>query len=504
MTAEYGCRWVPWLVLALLLGCSLLSPTKTMVNFREFSMNADAATLEDPRTTAKAATDVSPPSRDDNPSESAGVVEDPSHRAIGAEAEASSDAAPLAAGPMNERNVPGTTLPDATAEPPLPVASSERDDDAVPEHAYSTAAANYTWTNTASWSPPTGMDSLTPRDVRGRFVRENVLWLGDSTGRQDYHTMHTLMNDPSVPADEPLVLLGNGRRYGSLLDTGINKGKKGNPVEAYSLHCPARCLPSPDSKEHLHLPLKVVDLGQVAGTDANCNTIEPSDRGNQTASPFAMSEDPTVAGKFDYATSKTFKETQSYIINHGEFMKREYSVLVMSVGVWDIANPKSLSVTLAEMSELLELLHDLSGPSLLVIWKVHGHTDKMFGRRLEPNRLRRSEGYQETARRWFDEHRPAHMDLEDFGMAVGPRSSGRRRIQGDLDPHWRTPARLLSIEMVSNILHRHQIRACASCPQPGNASIWSEGLEQRANHGNITVCRELSFEKPKKTKPYLN
>lgn len=48
---------------------------------------------------------------------------------------------------------------------------------------------NYTWIGN-HWFPPSGVEQLPPQRLQQIFVKENTVWWGDSTARQDYHTMH--------------------------------------------------------------------------------------------------------------------------------------------------------------------------------------------------------------------------------------------------------------------------------------------------------------------------
>ena len=54
------------------------------------------------------------------------------------------------------------------------------------------------------------------------------------------------------------------------------------------------------------------------------------------------------------------------------------------------------------------------------------------------------------------------MDLADFEWAMQNRSYGENRIEGDTRAHWGLEARLLSIELISDILRRKQERERAT------------------------------------------
>ena len=103
--------------------------------------------------------------------------------------------------------------------------------------------------------------------------------------------------------------------------------------------------------------------------------------------------------------------------------------------------------------ELMDFLWELSGPSMFVIWKTHGpkNNQTILQEQTEQKLVNRT-------RDWFAEKQPKYMDLADFNLAIRERSYGTNRIEGDLPPHWGFEARLLSIELISDILRRKQER----------------------------------------------
>ena len=163
-----------------------------------------------------------------------------------------------------------------------------------------------------------------------------------------------------------------------------------------------------------------------------------------------------ATGKFDAMITNCFSSTLSRLKEHKELLEREYSVVILAQGTWEI-NIKSKmkckirNVTAATMVvEVLESLRALSGPSLFVIWKTHGPDFQ------HPNTPILGDEVIAAVRNWFVEEQPSYMDLSDFRWAVRDRSYGALRIEGDGDSHWGLNARLLSIEMISRIVDSKQ------------------------------------------------
>jgi hypothetical protein len=95
---------------------------------------------------------------------------------------------------------------------------------------------NYTWQgNTSVWIPPEGVPYLYPSDIRRIFQSENTLWIGDSTARQDYQTMFSLMNGNGKNiTDDNRDVLGLDRDA-AFLNKNINKGK--GAIGKIASHC---------------------------------------------------------------------------------------------------------------------------------------------------------------------------------------------------------------------------------------------------------------------------
>ena len=106
------------------------------------------------------------------------------------------------------------------------------------------------------------------------------------------------------------------------------------------------------------------------------------------------------------------------------------------------------------MNELLDALEELlSGPSLYIIWKTNGPSQKESS-----DRGNRTIALIQIAQDWFASHKPLYMGLADFGTAIiqGERSFYTDRISGDLKAHWGVEARRLGIQMAGHLVQTKQ------------------------------------------------
>ena len=186
----------------------------------------------------------------------------------------------------------------------------------------------------------------------------------------------------------------------------------------------------------------LVDSGQVFGS--NC-----------TASP-------NVRGKFDlFNDVPCLRGISPLLFNLTRTLEEGYSVLILSLGIWEIVRPRDCrSSNTSEtpeklLIELLDSLNEISNPSLFITWKTHGSTAH------EQSNLdmrQKTMSLIQTAERWFASTAPQHMGLANFGAAVSPRSHGLNRIVGDLKPHWGYEARLLSMQLIGYLVLQNQAK----------------------------------------------
>eukprot|EP00533_Pseudo-nitzschia_delicatissima_P008379 CAMPEP_0116081218 /NCGR_PEP_ID=MMETSP0327-20121206/2084_1 /TAXON_ID=44447 /ORGANISM="Pseudo-nitzschia delicatissima, Strain B596" /LENGTH=357 /DNA_ID=CAMNT_0003571947 /DNA_START=175 /DNA_END=1248 /DNA_ORIENTATION=- len=307
--------------------------------------------------------------------------------------------------------------------------------------------ADYTWENSTSsrWIPPQNTPHLTRRDMLQILSKENTLWIGDSTGRQDYHTLQALLWQPE-PYESDYFNLGSldfvdasPGNHTLLLEKDKNINK--NPTyDRRNLWCKARGIFT-DYRNYL------MNVGLVA--EQRYQEYCMSYPTNKTKAKRLPS-----TGKHDYAIAKTecWNTSQLNMARHKGLLKR-YSVLVISNGVF-YTIPRTPCTKNADMTakeqtyRILDYLRDeLASPSRTVIWKLFG-PGKDTIRSLEQELA-------EAARSWFQENpNVIGMELADFRYAIRERSYGEFRIGGDSDRHWGLHARLLSLDLVARIIAR--------------------------------------------------
>mmetsp|Transcript_16641 Transcript_16641/g.18337 ORF Transcript_16641/g.18337 Transcript_16641/m.18337 type:complete len:397 (+) Transcript_16641:42-1232(+) len=297
---------------------------------------------------------------------------------------------------------------------------------------YAPGDTNYTWLGN-TWIPPPNVRRFRASEITELFRSENTLYIGDSTGRQDYQTWYNIMN--AMHSDNILV---------RELEQNLNKNKQipwHSSANFDNKHCPGRSLP-PSGR----ILLDLLDMAQVKGTDADCHL--PS---TNSSSSF---------GKFDHGRVRYFHGLITrFEKGFGEAVQRDYSVLILTMGIWEIVDGLSSlhvpnSNATHKMVEVLDRLHRISGPSLFVIWKTNGPSTGEYG-----DGAVRTHSYITTARQWFEKQQPTYMDILDFGGEVlyGGRSLDNR-IKGDTHAHYGLEARTLSLQMATDIVNRKSQR----------------------------------------------
>ena len=344
----------------------------------------------------------------------------------------------------------------STSNSSIGISSSGANNNTEP-HAYELQSTinNYTWeTNTSRrWIPPKDVPVLLPIEIRQIFLSENTAWIGDSTARQDYQTMyHVIYTSSEHETNKTLDMqTQNLNKY-------INRGKRAVPKVFY---CAAR-------QEHEGEGDGWNELAQVKGADTNCSGLVPEN--NQTWAYFALDDGK---GKFDYLRRDCTKDILDWVTKRQDFLRQHYSVLVVANGIWEVVRPndckKKIEVpvdgtntTVSQvipssqvLKDLLNALSELSGPSFFVVFKLFGPS--LDQRNKENNTIYKD--LTSAARDWFTENSPPYMDIVDFDKAIKGRTFGENRISGDLKAHWGLEARLLSIQMIADVVERKQIRA---------------------------------------------
>jgi hypothetical protein len=292
---------------------------------------------------------------------------------------------------------------------------TKNDDDSIE------ATTQYQWIGN-QWFPPPRIPRYTPQVIQDLLQGESVLFIGDSTARQDYATMFNLMNAASHEDDSSITVQN--------LNQGINVNKR---------HTTENCtLRTPEFEDMLSV----------------CRQVPPSSR-----PPSISSMDiSTHGGAFDLSTNpqpcNCFGNIPTFMTIFRDIIVQQYSILIFSLGIWESVKVDACPDSgIPALVQALEFLKEFTQEQndILVVWKTHG------GGELETHEERQftSDIHRHT-QRWFQEYdqqqkqqqRRNMMVLVDFGSAVRPRTYGDDRIGGDSHNHFGVDARLLSLQMM--------------------------------------------------------
>jgi len=284
------------------------------------------------------------------------------------------------------------------------------------------------------WIAPQGRPYLTSRDIVTIFQQENTLWIGDSTGRQDYQTMYSLL-DPQFVQQQPqhmgtinekddesnkkkntsIASTSTPTYYTSVFDINkkslnrnINKGKGQRLVTTLQKLQSYHCAPV---KRNMTLQGANVtsfyrDMGELnhEGTRQGCVTYdnkEQDSNGTTIISPTTFADlgafttattipitttgtatTTAITGRLDLTGGFCFDTVRHQIKQYRAELQGEYSVIIFSVGIWesqkawDCRKPYSADLSVVEVYKLLDYLHThVASPSLYIIWKLHGPSD---------------------------------------------------------------------------------------------------------------------------------
>lgn len=155
---------------------------------------------------------------------------------------------------------------------------------------------------------------------------------------------------------------------------------------------------------------------------------------------------------------------------------RHYTMYIVGPGVWETVKqtachhpffdtmnlkqiqwPETLYQLLQLTLEKLAMLAEQS-PNLLIIWRTSGYYDGDEQSYVIQELNRRATGYIED---WNENHRrrgrPEQSNFlsVDFGSAIEHRSHGKQRLRGDMQAHYGLEARILQVQMLTNLLYEY-------------------------------------------------
>jgi hypothetical protein len=266
-----------------------------------------------------------------------------------------------------------------------------------------------------NWVPPAGKRIYSAADMRLFFQKHSVLWVGDSTARRAYNTLYGIL---------------------SCNDT--------------------------------HIPMKKIDTPALIDVNKGENITEKCTKPGTLLCRTVPGTAPKDSKFFDYRKVHCYKDAAALAATE-EIRKKittDYSLLIVSLGVWETAkkdhcasnhddrNKTATSFpnsTYQSLSNALDAMCQLQGPSLTVVWRTSGFQDKDdVGNMYLKDFNERSIGHIDS----FNKANigSSNITYVDWGEEIWPRSNGEDRIKGDIDAHYGLEARLLFLQLLMNEL----------------------------------------------------
>jgi hypothetical protein len=284
----------------------------------------------------------------------------------------------------------------------------------IPEHSLHDGKG-ITWIGD-NWIPPKGSRMYTAIEMQRFFQTHSILWIGDSTIRRAYATLYPILNhnftahediDNDLVDDEKVI--------------DINKGEKTEICDKWTNH-------------------SVLDHN-----------------GNALCRPM-----PHTLGtkRFDFLSARCMNEViriLDYILEVDTNLVKNYTVVVVSTGTWDMSPHKRklcLGRGFPEMflkytNETFLRLEKLQSPELSIIWR----TPALNQHNLEGDFLT---AYNKQCLNWIRnfEEKNMHSNFSsiDFATAIHPRTLFYERIAGNNIYHFGLNGRLLFLQMLMNHL----------------------------------------------------
>ena len=276
--------------------------------------------------------------------------------------------------PLHLRQQPGR-LPSLPLPPPT--LTSSESDAPLPFN-----NVDYTWIGN-HWIPPEGVPTYTSKQIQDYFATRNTLWLGDSTCRRAFLTAHGIINghhDDTDTVNDDKDLDKHNHIPTSSIDgysvIDINKQtftlpfEQCNDREFFELN---QYNNTPDTVKHQKLVRNRYEQYQskgnrnvylcrnVTGTSSSSLSSSTTTTVTTKHSNNAATAIPTNVnkGKFDYGNINCGKELLEFVdielnpkLEHVAIAK-EYDLIIVAIGVWEVVRPQDCKMTLEELTNNL-------------------------------------------------------------------------------------------------------------------------------------------------------
>ncbi|KAG7355186.1 hypothetical protein IV203_004542 [Nitzschia inconspicua] len=280
------------------------------------------------------------------------------------------------------------------------------------------SSLSYSWVGN-QWQPPSGVPLYTIQEMRHIFTQGNVLWIGDSTARQDYVTLYNMITSSSSTHDDD-------HYYSNLtvaqLNEGINVNKGGKITEI----CDRR------------YPLDLLLCRDIGNATVNNKIVH-----------------------YDYTEQICFRDVFNYINTNWRQLVAKYSTILVSVGIWDVIRFQycgGQNVTFVR--DVLNVIDEKFSANghVQVLWKVHCGAGNENASEMD-----RTAQIQQLTRDWFATHpqnnHTNNMAMIDLAKEMEGRTYGEARIAGDIPPHLGPTARMLFLQMATHEMAQQKGRS---------------------------------------------
>jgi hypothetical protein len=318
-------------------------------------------------------------------------------------------------------------------------------DESVHERIKNTNSSDYTWVGN-HWTPPPGVPTFTPRQLKEYYSQRNVLVIGDSTSRRFHGTLYAMMNATNLD------------------DLKAGKIEQDNNKNKYS------CYEEMGDRFISH-------MAGGKWTVCNNNTVEVEDTdGSGKVEKYF---------KFDHATQFCYEHIEwlwrdfdvdedlnlkpNILGDHMTGFSKDYDLVILAMGIWEIAQPdeckrKRPDKTSPERLQLmLEAVERNTPDGLQMVFRNSAFDTRYTG---ADDMIRDSNA---VSRQFFHDldqksdlelgRYEKNMTLVDWGGVMQSRSYGEDRIEGDHAAHYGLEARLLFIQQLTHELVKSELIA---------------------------------------------
>ena len=311
-------------------------------------------------------------------------------------------------------------------------------DESVHERIKNTNSSDYTWVGN-HWTPPPGVPTFTPRQLKEYYSQRNVLVIGDSTSRRFHATLYAMMNATDLDDMKVREIEHDQNKHQSACseDTG-----------RYISH-----------------------MSGVKWIICSNNTVEVEDTHGSGKVEKYFKFDHAIQYCYDFIgwfwRDSDVDDRVSLSNEHLTGFTKDYDLVIIAMGIWELAQPaeckrRSPNSTIAErLQPMLEAVERNNPDGLQVVFRNSAFDTRFTG---ADDMIRDSNA---VSRQFFHDldqnselgRYEKNLTLVDWGGVMQSRSYGEDRIIGDHAAHYGLEARLLFIQQLTHELVKSELIA---------------------------------------------